>query len=170
MVSDDTFRHFYPDDSKDGAVGFYTWVRQFTNAQTVMLNYGAGPAAIRAPIRIFRGQIARVVGVDIDPEVTGNPELDEAYCIGENGPLPFGDDTFDLIVCDWVVEHVKEPGRLLREVRRVLKKGGSFFFRTPNKYHYVPLIARSTPHWFHKLVANWARGYSAEEHEPWITY
>ena len=25
-------------------------------------------------------------------------------------------------------------------------------FKTPNKWHYMPLVARITPHWFHPLV------------------
>jgi SAM-dependent methyltransferase len=170
MVSQGTFRHFYPDESKDGAVAFYTWVRQFTLRETIMLNVGAGPPASRGPIRVFRGEIAHVIGVDVDPAVLSNTELDEAYCISDGGVLPFPDGTFDVALGDWVMEHVKDPGLLLSEVRRVLRKGGSFFFRTPNKYHYVTLIARCTPHWFHKLVANRARGYPSQQHEPWPTY
>jgi SAM-dependent methyltransferase len=170
MVSQDIFQRFYPDKSKDGALAFYSWVRQFTGRQTIMLNIGAGPPADRGPVRVFRGEIARVVGVDIDPAVISNTELDEAHCISEDGVLPFTDETFDIALGDWVMEHVKVPGLLLSEIRRVLKTGGSFFFRTPNTSHYVTLIARCTPYWFHKRVANWARGYPAEEHDPWPTY
>lgn len=170
MVSQNMFRRFYPDESKDGAVAFYKWVRQITTERTIMLNVGAGPPAIRGPIRVFRGEVARVVGVDIDPAVMGNMELDEAHCISDNCELPFADNTFDVALGDWVMEHVRHPYLLLSEVRRVLRKGGSFFFRTPSKYHYVTLIARCTPHSFHKLVANWARGCPPEQHEPWPTH
>jgi SAM-dependent methyltransferase len=170
MVSRETFRRFYPDESKDGAVAFYNWVREFTSRQTIMLNVGAGPPAERGPIRVFRGEIARVVGVDVDPAVISNTELDEAHCISEDGVLPFPDETFDIALGDWVMEHVKVPSLLLSEIRRVLRKGSSFLFRTPNKRHYVTQIARCTPYGFHKWVANWARGYSHEQHEPWPTY
>jgi SAM-dependent methyltransferase len=170
VVSQDLFRRFYPDESKDCARVFYSWVRQFTTRQTIMLNVGAGPPAERGPIRVFRGEIARVVGVDIDPAVISNTDLDEAQCISEDGVLPFPDGTFDIALGDWVMEHVKFPSLLLSEIQRVLRTGGSFFLRTPNKYHYVTLIARCTPYWFHKSVANWARGYAPEQHDPWPTY
>lgn len=170
MVSQDIFRRFYPNGTKDGTVAFYGWVRQFTGPQTIMLNVGAGPPADRGPIRVFRGEIARVVGVDIDPAVISNTELDEAHCVSEDGVLPFPDETFDIALGDWVMEHVKIPSLFLSEIRRVLRKGSSFFFRTPNKRHYVTQIARCTPYWFHKWVANWARGYPPEQHEPWPTY
>jgi SAM-dependent methyltransferase len=74
------------------------------------------------------------------------------------------------VLSDWVVEHVENPAYFLREVRRVLRKNASFFFRTPNKHHYVGFLASMTPHWFHELVANRARAMVADEHEPWQTY
>lgn len=170
MVSKTVFRRFYPDDSRNGEVAFYGWVRQFTTPRTILLNLGAGPPAAREPIRILKGEVARVVGADIDPEVIRNPELDEAHVIEEDGVLPFPADTFDIVLSDWVLEHVKAPAQFLKEVWRVLRKGGSFFFRTPNKHHYVALIARMTPEWFHHRVANWARGFPPGEHDPWPTY
>jgi hypothetical protein len=71
------------------AAAFYGWVRQFTIPQTVMLNLGAGPPAPRDKIRVLRGEVARVVGADIDPQVTANPEVDEAQVITPGGVLPF---------------------------------------------------------------------------------
>ena len=62
------------------------------------------------------------------------------------------------------------PQVFVREVHRVLRPSGSFFFRTPNKYHYVSLIARTTPHWFHRLAANRVRGLSKDAHEPCQTF
>jgi SAM-dependent methyltransferase len=170
MISKSTFQRFYPDESRNGEVAFYGWLRQFTTPRTVMLNLGAGPPAAREPIRILKGEVARVIGADIDANVMQNAELDEARIIPHNGVLPFSENTFDVVLSDWVLEHVETPVRFLSEVRRVLKKGGSFFFRTPNKHHYVALIARMTPEWFHNLVANWARGFPPENHEPWPTY
>ena len=38
--------------------------------------------------------------------------------------LPFKAGTFDLIICTEVLEHVKNPGRVLLEIKRVLKKDG----------------------------------------------
>ena len=50
--------------------------------------------------------------------------------VGEH--LPFAGESFDLIVCLWVLEHLREPLTVLREVRRVLRPGGHFVFLTPN--------------------------------------
>ena len=50
------------------------------------------------------------------------------------------------------MEHLAEPAAVFREIGRVLKPGGRLLFKTPNKNHYMPLIARITPHRFHQFV------------------
>ena len=44
--------------------------------------------------------------------------------------IPFGDDTFDLIIANSMLYHVKDIGSALSEVRRVLKTDGLFFCST----------------------------------------
>jgi ubiquinone/menaquinone biosynthesis C-methylase UbiE len=170
MVSADFLKRFYPIDGGDGAVMFYRWIRKTITPSTVLLNLGAGPPADRGKVRVLKGEVARVVGADIDPEVMRNTDVDEAHVIGADGRLPFPDSTFDMVVSDWVLEHVKAPRQFLSEVHRVLKPGAIFFFRTASKNHYVSLIARCTPDWFHDLVANRARGLAPGHHEPWPTF
>jgi SAM-dependent methyltransferase len=168
MVSESLLRRFYPDDTRNGTVAFYGWVRQHVGPTTELLNLGAGPPT-RTAIRIFKGEVARVVGADIDPIVLDNDELDDAVLI-EDGLLPLPDESFDAIVSDFTFEHVEDPAGFLAEAHRVLRPGGSFFFRTPNRRHYMATISRLTPHWFHNLVANRARGLPADAHDPWPTF
>jgi SAM-dependent methyltransferase len=42
---------------------------------------------------------------------------------GDACALPFGDQSFDLVVCLEVLEHLPEPARALRELRRVARAG-----------------------------------------------
>ncbi len=168
MVSERLYRRFYPDDRLSGTLAFYRWVRGATTPRTQLLNVGAGPPTGDAT-RILKGEVARVVGIDIDPVVLDNPEMDEAHVIrGDVFPIP--DASFDVAVADYVLEHVERPRILLSEVHRVLLPGGSFFFRTPNRLHYVALISRLTSHRFHLRVANRARGLPSETHDPWPTF
>src|SRR2546430_1785448 len=51
---------------------------------------------------------------------------------GMGGPLRLVDESLDLIVCLWVLEHLQGPAATLREVHRVLKPHGHFVFVTPN--------------------------------------
>lgn len=168
MISKTMLKYWYPNEQKNGTLIFYNWMRQYTNSQQSVLNLGAGPAS-KNPLRKFRGEVARVVGADIDPVVLGNDELDEAYVV-DGTRLPFKENSFDIAFSDYVLEHVEFPEPFLKEVYRVLKPGGSFFFRTPNRYHYVSLIAQCTPHWIHELLANRARGLPNDAHEPYPTF
>jgi len=49
-----------------------------------------------------------------------------------NDPLPYADNTFDLITCTEVVEHLERFRFIVREIVRVAKPGGLVIFSTPN--------------------------------------
>jgi SAM-dependent methyltransferase len=166
MISTNTFNRFYSDQTRDGAVAFNGWVRRETTPQTVLLNLGAGPPADRGSMRIFHGKVARVVGAEIDPEVLGASDLDEVRAISSDHTVPFEDNTFDAVLCDWVLEHLSAPDEFLAEVYRVLKKGGVFLFRAPNSWLYEAIIANLTPDWLHHPGVHPAPEYSPGAHEP----
>jgi SAM-dependent methyltransferase len=64
--------------------------------------------------------------------------------------LPFAGESFDIIHCRWVLEHLAEPVKVFREFARVLKPGGRLLALTPNVHHYSMTISMCTPHWFHR--------------------
>lgn len=47
-------------------------------------------------------------------------------------PIPWPDDSFDLIICSDVIEHLENPSALIRELHRVCRPGGSVFLTMPN--------------------------------------
>jgi SAM-dependent methyltransferase len=168
MISDTLFNRFYGNPKYDGTLAFYSWVKEHVRPDSRVLNLGAGPAT-RSSKRNMRGLVAHLVGADIDPIVMQNNELNEAVII-ENGKLPLESQQFDLVFSDFVLEHVEHPHAFLAETYRVLKPGGSFVFRTPNRFHYVAVISALTPHSIHQRVANPVRGLAADAHEPWPTF
>ena len=136
-------------------------------ANACVLNVGAGPTPPTE--RRLRGRVRYIVGVDPDPIVLTNQDLDEAR-VFDGIHLPFDRATFDVVISDWTVEHVRDPLSLMSEIHRVLRPGASFWFRTSNLFHYSYLVAKSTPTWFHKLVANRARRLPLTSHVPWPTF
>ena len=153
----------------DGSRTFYQWIRTTPGiAQASVLNVGAGTTPVPA-MRRLRGEVGRLVGVDIDPVVMTNEDLDEAH-VSDGISLPFRFGEFDVAYSDWTVEHVEKPLQFLHEVCRVLKPGGEFFLRTTNRSHYVTAVSTHTPHWFHRFVANRVRNLAGDTHEPWPTY
>lgn len=99
----------------------------------------------------FRGLAARVCGIDPSPRVAENPHLDEAS-VGYAGSMPFEGRSFDVVFAWNVLEHLVAPENVFSEVSRVLKPGGVFVAKTPNQWHYIGLISRWTPRWFHEVV------------------
>lgn len=150
---------FYPENGaggfsrSDGTVQFYQRVHALLRPDDVVLDFGAGrgaahyqdPSLYRKGLRNLRGERRRVIGLDVDPIVSTNSSIDEAVVIKAGSPLPFANDTFDLIVSDSTFEHVSDAPRIARELDRVLKGGGWICARTPNRNGYVALMNRIVP-------------------------
>jgi SAM-dependent methyltransferase len=61
---------------------------------------------------------------------------DAIYTIDEvSGRIDALDNTFDLIVCFQVLEHVPDARKLIKECIRLLRPGGYFFCTVPFAYH-----------------------------------
>jgi SAM-dependent methyltransferase len=78
----------------------------------------------------------RVTGVDVDREA-----LAEAAKLGVetrwadlDEPFPFGAQVFDVVVAGELLEHVRDPGHIVAESRRVLRPGGLLVGSVPNAY------------------------------------
>ncbi|MXO67071.1 methyltransferase domain-containing protein [Altericroceibacterium endophyticum] len=142
---------------KDCTVAFYTRVDALLNPTVTLLNLGAGRGAnivadyssYRRKIQTFSGRVAKVIGLDVDPAVEENPDLDEAYVIDPSGKYPLLDESIDIIVSDHVLEHVDDPQGFAAEIDRVLKPGGWFCARTPTKWGYIGIATRSIPNSLH---------------------
>jgi SAM-dependent methyltransferase len=73
--------------------------------------------------------------INIDPYRKG-PNIIAAF--GEN--LPFENESIDVVVCVAVLEHVKEPEKIISEAWRVLKKNGEIYLEVPflQPFHPTP--------------------------------
>jgi len=58
--------------------------------------------------------------------------------VGES--LPFPDHSFDVVICDNVVDHAESPARIVCELVRILVPGGWLYF-TVNVHHRVYAMA-----------------------------
>lgn len=77
-----------------------------------------------------------VLGVDVD-----RAALEEAAKLGietrwadVEEPLELDDGSFDVVVAGELLEHLRDPARVVAEVRRVLRPGGTFVGSVPNAY------------------------------------
>ncbi|PBC02075.1 class I SAM-dependent methyltransferase [Mesorhizobium sp. WSM3860] len=104
--------------------------------------------------------------------------------------IPFRDNSFDYVISNAVLEHVRDPFSAAREMTRVLKPGGEMFVHVPflQPYHGYPhhyynmtkdglrnlfkedveVISHTVPFYFHPVwvaswfLNSWANGLSGE--------
>lgn len=160
--------------TRDGTLDFYLRIRSLATSDMTVLDLGAGRAAwfedgrqdFVSSLRKMKGYVRSLIAADVDPVVMNNRACDSAVLI-EEGHIPLQPDAVDLIICDFVLEHVDDPKSFIDEVERVLKPGGWFCARTPHKYCYVALLSRLLPNRFESAMLSRAQpGRKSEDVFP----
>ena len=80
------------------------------------------------------------VGLDLHP--VNSHHLARAYRVmlrGDALRLPFADGTFNFVLCNSVIEHLPDDKAALKEMGRVLKRGGRLVLSTPSVYFHESL-------------------------------
>ena len=75
-----------------------------------------------------------VEGIDTDPNVVTNlrTNLGLKVALGTLGEAHLNKGSFDVVTLSHVIEHVRDPIKLLRESRSYLRPGGTLILMTPN--------------------------------------
>jgi SAM-dependent methyltransferase len=118
---------------------------------TRLLDAGCGPGGL---VKDYVGKAKLVIGADRYAASFQEP-AEIANLVGADlTALPFPNNTFDLIACSWVLEHLATPEATFREIVRVLKPGGHFTFITPNVLNYTVWMRRVIPDVISKRVVS----------------
>ena len=143
----------------DGTIDFYLRIRALLPEQARVVDLGAGRAAwfeddnikTRREVRHLVPSVRELIAVDVDPVVEENRACTSAE-VYDGLALPLDDASVDMVVADYVLEHIDDPEAFRREIERVLKPGGYFCARTPHKYNYVSIAARLVKNESHQRV------------------
>jgi SAM-dependent methyltransferase len=106
-----------------------------------VLDAGAGEGNYKAQ---FSAQ--RYTGLDLGIGDAGW-DYSNLDAIGDLAALPFADGTFDAALNVVTLEHVREPARVLCELGRVLKPGGSLLLIAPHEWE-----EHQQPHDFYRYT------------------
>jgi ubiquinone/menaquinone biosynthesis C-methylase UbiE len=107
-----------------------------------------------------------IVGIDYDHRSLIKHRTIENRLRGNISKLPFPDNTFDLVTSNMVFEHLDAPAEQLKEIGRVLTKGGKLIFHTPNKHAYLTLMARVIPEFAKDRIVYFLQGREEEDVFP----
>lgn len=157
----------------DGTIAFYNRVNALIRPDFTVVDFGCGrgeyvddPVSYRRNLRILKGKVKKVVGLDVSKQVLSNQAIDESIVIeGEN--IPLDDASVDLILCDNVLEHLPNPSKFFQECYRVLKPNSYLCIRTPNMWSYVGIASQIIPNrWHQRILASVQEGRNDEDIFP----
>lgn len=92
--------------------------------------------------RFFSQHFSKVTGIDIDEGAvafakTNNDVKNLEFHVMDALHTRFPDDSFDVVVCNQMYEHVPDAQQLLNEIRRVLVPGGVCYFGATNRLKVI---------------------------------
>ncbi len=108
-----------------------------------LLDHGCGKVPLYG---MYRDLASEVVCIDWGESLHGTKHVDQIVDL--NGPLPFPADSFDTILSNDVMEHIKEPELAWSEMARVLRPEGKLVLSVPFLY-----CVHEAPYDYHRWTA-----------------
>lgn len=90
-----------------------------------------------------------VVGIDISAQqLERNEQLDEKI-VGDLQTFQLPANSYDLIICWDVVEHLDQPAEAIKNMAAALSPGGMLVVAAPHPWSFKGMVTRVSPHWLH---------------------
>jgi SAM-dependent methyltransferase len=118
------------------------WIRELLDQGGVrrVLDCGCGYHSVTAEL-IDQSKM-QLIGIDVAfPALSANRAI-STRAVADAMALPFENASFDVVVCESVLEHLLKPERFLQEALRVLRPRGKLMILTSGRWHPFMLINR----------------------------
>jgi SAM-dependent methyltransferase len=99
------------------------------HARGTLLDLGCGKVPF---YEVYRHRVDEVVCVDWDNSLHGNKHLDFTRDLNQDLDLPAGH--FDTVILSDVLEHIRKPEKLLAQIQKLLRPGGTVIVGVPFYY------------------------------------
>jgi SAM-dependent methyltransferase len=146
-----TDRFLFPKYSKDGNKDFVAWVREWIGTGVTVVDVGGGKTPLLALDEVT-GRNLTYVGVDIDrEELAGAPDGVYAathICDVVTSAVPL---SADVVVCQSVLEHVRDNEAVFRNLAGMCKPGGVLLTFCPSRRALFAVLNR----WFPENFKRW---------------
>jgi ubiquinone/menaquinone biosynthesis C-methylase UbiE len=118
-----------------------------------VLEIGCGTGSLTISAKECIGPSGQAAGIDIAPEMVAvamrkatRKQVDVSIRVGSIAGIPFPDDSFDTVICSFMIFHMSDDVRMqgFKEIHRVLKSGGRYFIfdgATHNKRYDIRELA-----------------------------
>ena len=108
------------------------------------------------PLNVLRR--AHVTVVDIDEDQIRNNDYAQEAILGDIQTYRFPPNSFDLVICYNVIEHVPDVEAALQGFCEALKPNGMILIGAPNPRSLSGVVTKYSPHWFHVWFYRHIRG------------
>jgi SAM-dependent methyltransferase len=143
-------------ETRDSLLAVHEVLRRELPAGQIATYEAGGGSLSFLPREILNRSHVTVVDIDED-QVRNNTYADEAI-LGDVQTYRFARETFDLVICYNVIEHLPHVDAALLNFRDALKRGGLILIGAPNPRSLSGIVTKYSPHWFHVWFYRHIRG------------
>ena len=147
---------------KTGGEYYREFIASRLRPSFVVVDAGCGDTGI---IREFKGTFATLIGVDVSEELLKKNIVVDQKILADLEKIPLPDNSADMIVSEFVLEHLEYPEKVFQELYRILKPEGSFILLTPNRFNPVMVTSSILPHFVHDWFRDKILKKGEETHE-----
>ncbi|AMA55863.1 class I SAM-dependent methyltransferase [Bradyrhizobium sp. CCGE-LA001] len=145
-----------PGEARDSLLAVHDVLRrELPQGRLAIYEAGGGSCSVLPPELPGRSHVT-VVDIDED-QVRNNTYADKAV-LGDVQTYRFEPETFDLVICYNVIEHLPDVEAALLNFRHALKHGGMILIGAPNPRSLSGVVTKYSPHWFHVWFYRHIRG------------
>lgn len=133
IVAEDSIAHSFSNYYRHPRMDLIAWIPD--TAQSI-LDVGCAEGAIGQYLKAHRPGI-RCVGIEADPMAARSAETIYDRVFRQTVENAVLSERFDCIVCGDVLEHLVDPGRVLKMLHPLMNEGGSLVGSVPNVGHWT---------------------------------
>ncbi|MBI5264065.1 MAG: class I SAM-dependent methyltransferase [Bradyrhizobium sp.] len=145
-----------PGEARDSLLRIHTLlVAELPKGNLAIYEAGGGSTSF-LPLNVL--DRARITVVDIDEDQIRNNDYAQEPILGDIQTHRFAPDSFDLVICYNVIEHLPDVEAALTNFCEALKRGGLILIGAPNPRSLSGVVTQYSPHWFHVWFYRYVRG------------
>ncbi|MBU2081797.1 class I SAM-dependent methyltransferase [Patescibacteria group bacterium] len=131
---------------KTGGYFFRKYLKIYINNNSIIIDAGCGDNGILSE---FKSIPKLIIGVDVNKKLLDKNQIVNKKIIANLEHIPLDSNSVDIVISEFVLEHLRSPSFVLKEIFRVLKPGGVFIFITPNIINPIMALCKILPHTIH---------------------
>ena len=146
-VQTQALRDLVAGEARDSLLAIHEVLRRELPQGPLAIYEAGGGSSSFLPMDVLGRSHVTVVDIDED-QIRNNAYAQEAI-LGDVQTYRFGPDTFDIVICYNVIEHLPDVAVALLNFRDALKRGGMILIGAPNPRSLSGIVTKYSPHWFH---------------------